>query len=198
MTAGGQFTTAGGATANYIAKWDGNSWLALGSGMDNSVWALAAAGTDLYAAGSFWWADGVTVNRIAKWDGSSWSALGSGMNHNVNALALSGGDLYAGGMFTTAGSKTSVYLTKAQIVLPANALAPQFLEGSDFVVRFDGSPGITYTIEYAENASPANWQKAVNMTAPTMDQGLGAGVFEFRDSSTAAPHRFYRAVWPAY
>ena len=31
---GGDFTTAGGVAANHIAKWDGSSWSALGSGMD--------------------------------------------------------------------------------------------------------------------------------------------------------------------
>ena len=29
------FTTAGGVAANYIAKWNGSAWSALGSGMDN-------------------------------------------------------------------------------------------------------------------------------------------------------------------
>ena len=31
---GGYFTTAGGVTANYIAKWNGSAWSALGSGMN--------------------------------------------------------------------------------------------------------------------------------------------------------------------
>ena len=36
LYAGGEFTIAGGVTANYIAKWDGNAWSALGSGMNGS------------------------------------------------------------------------------------------------------------------------------------------------------------------
>src|ERR1041384_6582456 len=32
--AGGTFTNAGGIAANRIDKWDGNSWSALGSGMN--------------------------------------------------------------------------------------------------------------------------------------------------------------------
>ena len=32
LYAGGYFTTAGGAAANYIAAWNGSSWRALGSG----------------------------------------------------------------------------------------------------------------------------------------------------------------------
>ena len=83
LYAGGDFTTAGGVAANRIAKWDGSSWTALGSGMNNDVHALAVfddgGGPALYAGGAFTTAGGVAANRIAKWDGSSWSALGSGM-----------------------------------------------------------------------------------------------------------------------
>ena len=35
LYAGGEFTTAGGVTANNIAKWDGSAWSALGCGMDD-------------------------------------------------------------------------------------------------------------------------------------------------------------------
>jgi hypothetical protein len=38
---GGNFTTAGGVPANYIAKWDGSSWSPLGSGMDSWVRSMA-------------------------------------------------------------------------------------------------------------------------------------------------------------
>jgi hypothetical protein len=34
LYAGGDFTTAGGSAANYIAQWNGSSWSALGSGMN--------------------------------------------------------------------------------------------------------------------------------------------------------------------
>src|SRR5205823_12017089 len=33
LYAGGDFTTVGGSSTNNIAKWDGSSWTALGSGM---------------------------------------------------------------------------------------------------------------------------------------------------------------------
>ncbi len=100
---GGGFTVAGDVVANRIAKWDGNSWSALGSGMNSAVLTLAVMGDDLYAGGNFTTAGGVPANRIAKWDGDGWSALGSGMNSNVLALVVMDGELYAGGRFTTAG-----------------------------------------------------------------------------------------------
>jgi hypothetical protein len=108
LYAGGYFTTADGSPANYIAKWDGTSWSALGSGMDGGVYALAVLGNDLYAGGGFTTADGSPATNIAKWNGSTWSALGSGMNERVYALAVSGSDLYVG----TAGGNAATNIAK--------------------------------------------------------------------------------------
>jgi WD40 repeat protein len=110
LYAGGRFYTAGGAAANYIARWDGAQWHPLGNGASDEVNALAV-GPDgsLYAGGDFTTAGGVAANRIARWDGatSSWHPLGSGMGGDypwVSTLAFSpDGSLYAGGSFTTAG-----------------------------------------------------------------------------------------------
>ncbi|MBM4113173.1 MAG: hypothetical protein FJ253_07330 [Phycisphaerae bacterium] len=120
---GGAFSTAGGASANKIAKWDGVSWSPLGSGMNEiAVRALAVfddgGGPALYAGGSFTTAGGNPASRIAKWDGVSWSAVGSGMNDDVRCLAvfddgLGGGPaLYAGGFFTTAGGNPASLIAK--------------------------------------------------------------------------------------
>jgi len=108
LYAGGDFTIAGGAVANSIAKWNGSSWSALGSGIDGSVFTLAmdAAG-NLYAGGVFKTAGGIAANSIAKWNGSSWSALGSGIAYSsawINTLAIdAAGNLYAAGFFTSIG-----------------------------------------------------------------------------------------------
>jgi hypothetical protein len=116
LYAGGGFTTAGGHAANRIARWDGISWSALGSGLNSNVLSLAFSGSDLYVGGVFTTAGGNPANYIARWNGSSWSALGSGMAGGsfpyVNALAISGSDLYAGGYFTTAGGMSVNYVAK--------------------------------------------------------------------------------------
>ncbi|MDO9391037.1 MAG: Ig-like domain-containing protein, partial [bacterium] len=110
--AGGGFHTAGGISANHIAKWVGSSWSALGSGMNSTVNCLAVSETTVYAGGSFTTADGVTVNHIAKWDGTSWSALGSGTGSSIYAIAVKGDTVFAGGIFTTAGGLSANRIAK--------------------------------------------------------------------------------------
>lgn len=105
---GGSFTTAGGISANRVAKWDGSTWSALGSGVNGQVAALALDDNgNLYVGGYFSTAGGISANRIAKWDGSTWSALSSGMSgtgSSIRAIAIDdNGTVYAGGFFTNAG-----------------------------------------------------------------------------------------------
>ena len=122
---GGDFYTAGGSAANYIAKWNGTTWSALGSGIGGfpsglvlSVYALAVSGGEVYAGGDFRMAGGMAANHMAKWNGGVWSALGSGMGvyspggPTVEALAVLGDDLYAGGSFLMAGSSAANYIAK--------------------------------------------------------------------------------------
>ena len=108
----GWFTVVGDVIANGIAKWNGSSWSALGSGIEGpdvpaydwlGVYGLVVSGSNLYAGGLFTIAGGVAATNIAKWDGSSWSPVGSGIDGPVGRLALSGNDVYAGGRFTNAG-----------------------------------------------------------------------------------------------
>ena len=120
LFAGGDFTTAGGTAASRIAKWNGTSWSAVGTGMSSTVYALTVhddgGGPELYAGGAFTTAGGVSANGIAKWDGSNWSALGSGANGTVRAFAVyddgSGPALYAGGSFTSAGGVAAARIAK--------------------------------------------------------------------------------------
>jgi hypothetical protein len=109
---GGQFTSVGGVFATNIAKWNGSSWSALGSGVDNSVHALAISGNDVYVGGRFTMAGGSVASGIARWNGSSWSPLDAGVNGQVWALAVSGSNVYAGGVFTFAGGSEAKCIAK--------------------------------------------------------------------------------------
>jgi hypothetical protein len=100
---GGIFQIVHDTYANCVAKWDGASWSALGSGLNSNVYALAIEGTNLYVGGAFTEAGGVPANRIARWDGSTWTALGDGTDGVVRAIAISGQSVYVGGAFTNAG-----------------------------------------------------------------------------------------------
>ncbi|MBW8050132.1 MAG: T9SS type A sorting domain-containing protein [Cytophagales bacterium] len=112
LYAGGGFTTAGGVSANNIAKWDGTSWDSLGSGLNSGVQALAIYNDTLYAAGSFTLAGGISAKYIAKWNGTSWDSVGTGMDSDVMTLAVYNNTLYAGGFFSTAGGVSAPTIAK--------------------------------------------------------------------------------------
>lgn len=128
LYAGGEFTTAGGVTANRIARWNGKTWTALIDDVEcpfppgceyNGVSGVVSAmevfddgtGPSLYVGGGFLAAGASAANRIAKWDGVRWSALTGehsvGVSNPVEALVVfddgSGPALYVGGYFGNAG-----------------------------------------------------------------------------------------------
>jgi hypothetical protein len=118
LYAGGGFTTAGGAPAHDIARWDGTHWSALGSGAGGGVTALVVfddgSGPALYASGSF---TGLAVNNVAKWNGSSWIQLGSGMSGGPPRClgvfdAGTGANLIAAGDFTSADGVSAYHIAK--------------------------------------------------------------------------------------
>lgn len=109
---GGDFTTAGGISAIRIAKWNGTSWSAMGSGLNNQVNSIVINGSDVYVGGQFTTAGGISANYIAKWNGNNWSALGSGLNLTVISIAINGSDVFAGGAFTTAGGVSANRIAK--------------------------------------------------------------------------------------
>jgi hypothetical protein len=113
---GGDFETAGGVTVNNIARWDGSSWHALGSGTGGDfvpVMAIAISGSDVYIGGFFDTVGGSPHPRVARWNGSAWSGLGGGVGGSlppetaVFAIAISGSNIYVGGGFNEATDSTN-------------------------------------------------------------------------------------------
>jgi hypothetical protein len=73
--------------------------------------------------------------------------------------------------------------------------------GSDFVARFAGIPGYTYTVEANSVASGPGWTKVGtdNFKAPDLNDShtYGIGVFQVTDPQGSSS-RYYRTVWPPY
>lgn len=104
----GNFTAINGVAANRIAIYDGSTWAALGTGLNNVGRTLAYGGDGyIYVGGDFTTADGVTVNRIAYWDETTFVALGSGVDAAIYSIVFDPtGVLYLGGDFTTVDGET--------------------------------------------------------------------------------------------
>jgi hypothetical protein len=125
--AGGNFTGVGepnfGSPANTqlnnVARWDGNSWSPLGTGVNGTVYAVAVRGDDVYVGGNFTQAGGEPARNIAKWNSvtGQWSAFGTGADESVYALAVHGGNVYAAGAFN------QINLTPANFIARWNGTA---------------------------------------------------------------------------
>jgi hypothetical protein len=116
---GGTFTSAGGVSANNVARFNTqtNTWSSLGTGssngVNNEVFALAVVGNEVVVGGSFTSAGGMSANRVARFNTltNTWSSLGTGSSNGVNAgvraLAVVGNEVYVGGLFTSAGGMSA-------------------------------------------------------------------------------------------
>jgi len=122
----GNFSTVGGnVPALNIARWNGSSWTALGTGLkgppnSGPVSAIAALGTDLYAIGSFTNAGGATASGIARWNGAAWIPNGA-LNGAKSRMISNAASLYISGDFNIANYDT-----------PTNVIGNR-------VIRWDGS-----------------------------------------------------------
>jgi trimeric autotransporter adhesin len=118
----------GEAQFNGVARWDGTTWLPLGSGLNGAVHATCESGSDLYVAGYFtktgvsrpneirrpipgsW--DESRRSRVAKWDGTSWTIMRGKFDNKVCVLESHAGDLYAGGWFKKLDGKTVNHIVR--------------------------------------------------------------------------------------
>lgn len=102
--AGGNFLNMGGnPDADYIAKWDGNNWVSVGTGVNHWVRCFEIANGDLYVGGHFDYINaGSTLARgVAKWDGGQWYPLtdscnGLASNFAVYSILNNGNNTYLG------------------------------------------------------------------------------------------------------
>jgi hypothetical protein len=123
LFAAGTFDLAGGVPASRIARWNGQTWAAVGSGIGSApgdtfpswITSLTSFGGQLYAAGSFSAAGSIATRDIARWSGTEWSDVGGGLGvppggrlPSISAMAVfddgSGPALCIAGIIDLAGS----------------------------------------------------------------------------------------------
>ena len=118
LYAGGLFTYAGGIHALNIARWNGEDWSDLGSGIQPdiskaAVTSILADGGNLYVGGNIKTAGGNPMENITKWNGTGWESLSSGVSGiwNVFSSIIAGmamdrdGRIFIVGNFNLAGGQ---------------------------------------------------------------------------------------------
>ena len=177
--------------ADYVAKWDGSNWSALGSNgagngsLNGWVYAIAISGTDVYVGGLF-----TNVNNggtsltaadcIAKWDGTNWSALGSNgagggsLSGQVNAIAISGTDVYVGGGFIDVNNNGTS------------------LTAADRIAKWDGTNWSALGSGIAGNGSLNGSVLAILVSGTDVYVG---GAFTNVSNETSLPAADYVAKW---
>ena len=143
LYAGGVFTLAGGSSASRVAKWDGNTWSALGSGVNNSVLSLATSLGNVYATGTFGSAGGTNASRVARWNGVDWLPMGSGLGNIGSSIAVSGTNVFIGGTFLMAGGKSSRYFG---IWHPPVPVASMVLSDGNLLINSTSEPNQSYRV----------------------------------------------------
>ena len=143
---GGEFTSAGGISANRIARWNGASWSSMATGMSGGdpivVLAISIFATLPYAGGDFTSAGGITVNNISKWGsptgieptGTSLPEnylLGQNYPNPFNPVTKITFDLPSAGPATLV-----VYDNIGRVV---EVLVDEELQGGVYEINFDGS-----------------------------------------------------------
>ncbi len=122
---GGQFTSVGGVAASHIARWNGQSWAAVGGGLVNTLSTIAVldmqsvdedgAGPQapaLFVCGEFTSAGGTATKNIAAWRNGAWTGFPSGPPDRVRAIGATSvlaQDLtvVAGGEFLSPGVRVA-------------------------------------------------------------------------------------------
>jgi hypothetical protein len=89
LYAGGAFTLSGTTSINYLAKWNGSAWIALGSGPPGGVNDFAVYDDEKIITGGAYY--------LNLWNGSDWYYFDSKFKGpTIGSICVSGDDLYIG------------------------------------------------------------------------------------------------------
>ncbi len=155
LYAGGAFATAGGQSANSIARWNGVAWSPLGAGTNGSVNAFAVhdddgGGNALFVGGAFTVADQVAASRIARFRSENFSSFGrsNGVTGGIDRLVTlndgNGPALYAIGALTNAGGLASSRIARWSAGAWTGLAGGANAAVSDLTIYDDGSGRALY------------------------------------------------------
>lgn len=170
VIAGGDFLSAGGVPASYIARWIAatSTWQPIGTGTDQPVYGLAPlTGGGFLAVGDFQSAGGASANSVALWTGGFWTGLGLPLFATRTAVELPDGHLLFGGDFSMEGGTPSNHVSRwdGPFHVPFGTgfhreiLCIKPLSSGDVVVggTFDGLDGVTVKKVARWNAASKAW-----------------------------------------
>jgi hypothetical protein len=96
LVVGGWFTLPGAAKSSGVARWNGSSWVAMGTGLTPPRVATGPTSPQQYvttlaempdgtiiAGGRFQGPTGLVLNNIAAWNGSTWSSMAGGITSSA-------------------------------------------------------------------------------------------------------------------
>lgn len=106
--AAGAFTLSGATTLNRIARWNGTSWVALGTGLNGTANCMKVFNGQLYVGGSFTNAGGASAIGLARWTGSTWQGVHPIMSGTVHSMEVFQNKLIIGGVFGGIGGSPSI------------------------------------------------------------------------------------------
>jgi hypothetical protein len=185
LYAGGNFTTAGGVTVNYIAKWNGSAWSALGAGMNANVSMIKVDSYDnrIYAMGYFDVAGNIPAIGTSIWNGSTWchtDFLPAAILVLSAAFSAGGSKLFIGwsGIPVTSGAQTSLSNTGKHASYP--------------VIKIKRVGGTGATVKYLknENSGATLWLNYALMDGETL-------TIDLRESQRNISSSIFGKVWRA-
>jgi hypothetical protein len=187
LVAVGGFTFAGGVPANLVARWDGASWHAFGSGIGGSspftdrVQAAITFQGKLIVGGSFTTAGGQPAANIAAWNGTDWETLGSGISGQINnttvyGLCVYGDELIVAGSFTSAGGTPASGLARWNgVAWSTFGSGPARTPGSPFVYDSRSIDGYLYIVGGFSSVDGVSANNIARWNGTTW-QGLASGL----------------------